>query len=314
MQLFDFHCDTLLRAYTEKQSLDNSKMFHITFNKANQYDKWCQLMAVWIDDTIRGTAAFDLVQNCYKLLCDSINKSEYDVEKYDDFSLLANSKNKLNVVLAVEGGAAINGDLQNISKLKKMGVRFLTLTWNAANEIGDGAGVDNPGHITSFGKQAIKELENNGIVIDVSHASDPLFWDVAEIAAKPYIATHSNSRAVCNHKRNLTDDQFLQICRSGGIVGLNFCDYFLKENGSANIYDILQHTEHFLALNGSKNIVMGGDFDGADMPNGITGIESMSSLYELFLKENYNEDLVKDIFWNNGMNFCENFDNKAILV
>lgn len=304
MHVFDLHCDTLYRANEENSSIiDNN--FHFSLKKAEKYEAYTQVMAVWIPDEYRGEAALNLVNSCYNLLEKQLEQ-QIVFKKADS---LLNNKNKYNILLAVEGGAALCGKIGNIKKLHDMSVRFLTLTWNGSNEIGDGVLCKNPHGLTAFGKQAISELENNNIIIDVSHASDPLFWDVAEIAQKPFVATHSNSRKICSNKRNLTDEQFKYICKIGGIVGLNFHKYFVTENGSANFDNLLNHIEHFLSLGGENTIALGSDFDGADMPDCITGAESMYDFYNYLLSKKYSEELIKKLFYCNAKNFCEKYDS-----
>lgn len=302
MQVFDLHCDTLYRAFTDKKTL-NEPHYHISINRGLKYDKWAQVMAIWIPDELRGHKAFDFANSAIDYLHKQ-NIQQRKIQLFDSF----HKEDDYHFCLAIEGGAALGGELKNVKHFRKRGVRFLTLTWNAENEIGDGAGVEASKGITAFGKKVIKEMELCGMIVDVSHASDVLFYDVAAMAGRPFVATHSNARAVCNHKRNLTDDQFLQIKNIGGLVGLNFCTHFLNENQPAGLKDILNHTEYFLSLGGENIVCLGSDFDGTDMPNGITGIESMALLYEYYLKHNYNEGLVKKIFYENANAFCQNFD------
>lgn len=308
MNLFDLHCDTLYRAAIEKGSIINND-YHISIKKGQKYNKWFQTMAVWIPDEVKGDDAFNLFLDCYKKLKEDIVKSEYEINHVKNFSLLKGSSAKTNVILSVENGSALNGKIENVRLFSNLGVRFITLTWNDSNDIGDGAGVENPNGITAFGKKIIKEMEKEKITADVSHASDPLFWDVMEISSRPVIATHSNSRTICNHKRNLTDEQFRAIVKNKGIVGLNLHKYFIKENGEADLQDILLHIEHFLSLGGEKTLALGTDFDGAEMPHDVKGIENLSDFYELLLRKNYKEELIKDIFFGNAYKFCENFDN-----
>lgn len=303
MRIFDLHCDTLYKANDEKSSIvDND--FHFSLKKAEKYESYTQVMAVWIPDEYRGEAAFNLVDSCYNLLEKQL-KEQGIFKKIDN---LLNTKSKYNVVLSVEGGAALCGKIENIKKFRDMGIRFLTLTWNGSNEIGYGILCENPRGLTIFGKQAISELEKNNIIIDVSHASDPLFWDVAEFAQKPFVATHSNSRTICGNNRNLTDDQFKYICKIGGIVGLNFYKYFIIDDVDSSFDDLRNHLEHFLSLGGENTVALGSDFDGADMPDYIKGVESMSDFYNYLLSKNYSEELVEGLFYYNAKNFCEKYD------
>lgn len=211
-------------------------------------------------------------------------------------------------MLTVEGGAVLGGKLENVDYLAKCGVKIMTLTWNGNCELGDGIGVEGAKGLTDFGKSVVAKMEHNSIAVDVSHSSVPMFYDVAELSTRPFCATHSNSKQICPHRRNLTDEQFSIIRDKGGIVGLNLSRGFLREDeDKACMLDVLRHAEHFLSLGGEKTLAIGTDFDGTDIPIDMTGIESMNKLYELFLKHNYNEKLLEDIFFNNARNFLLRF-------
>lgn len=305
MRVFDLHCDTIYRANAEKSSVTDNN-FEFSFKKAEKYKSYTQVTAVWIPDEYRGESAFSLFDDCCKLINYELHDNPCgfrQAEKAEDIG-----KNPYNIILSVEGGAVLGGDLDRVELLKKRGVRLLTLTWNGSNEIGDGILCKNPKGLTKFGKKLIPILEENNIIVDISHASEPLFYDVAQLAKKPFVATHSNSRKYCSNKRNLTDEQFRYICKSGGIVGLNFHRYFLKDDGNPDFSDIEKHMEHFLSLGGEDNIALGSDFDGAEMPNCITGVESMADLYEYFLSRNYSEDILRKIFYNNAERFFKIYD------
>lgn len=302
MNVFDLHCDTLFKANEKSGSIiDND--YEFSFKKASKYNKYTQVMAVWIPDEYRLEKAENLFMQCYNLLKQQLNKN-----KEFQQNLELNSLSDYNVILAIEGGSALAGKLENIKKYREMGVRFLTLTWNGSNEIGDGIKCENPKGLTDFGKKAIPLLEENGIIIDVSHASEPLFWNVAELAQKPFVATHSNSRTICSNMRNLTDEQFKYICKIGGIVGLNFHRFFITDDGKADFSHIEKHLEHFLSLGGENILALGSDFDGADMPSCIKGAESMADLYEYLLSKNYNEALLEKLFYSNAVEFLKKYD------
>lgn len=303
MQLFDLHCDTLYRAYTEKSTLFNDS-FHISFNKTGEISPYIQCLAIWIPDEYRKENAEKLFLGCVNKLEEQLENTDIKWCKNGDDIREVQSKKQKGIILTVESGAVLSGKIENISMLKKYGVRMMTLTWNGKNELGDGVGVENGGGLTDFGKKAVREMEKNNIIVDVSHASERLFYDVAEITEKPICASHSDSKKITPHKRNLTDEQFEIIKNSGGLVGLNFCrDFLNKRATNAEMYDIIRHAEHFLSLGGEKTLAIGGDFDGADIPHDMSGIDSMPELYELFLKQNYSQSLVDDIFFNNAADF-----------
>lgn len=307
MKLLDLHCDTLYRAFTENGGLSDND-FHIAFNRTSDIRPYVQCMAVWIPDELRKEEALRLFDGCRKKLGDELKSGAARLVRLArDISYVEENRGK-GVILTVEGSAVLGGKLGNIDYLADCGVKIMTLTWNGACEIGDGVGVENARGLTSFGKEAIKRMEQVGIAVDISHASVPLFYDVAELAEKPFCASHSNSRAVCPHRRNLTDEQFGIIRDSGGVVGLNLSRGFLREDeDKACMEDVLRHAEHFLSLGGEKTLAIGTDFDGTDIPEDMTGIESMAELYELFLKHNYKEELLEDIFYNNARGFLSYF-------
>lgn len=307
MRLFDLHCDTLYRANFENGSLfDNT--FHISFNRTDGIEPYIQCMAVWIPDEFRNKNAIQLFENCRQKLNNQLRDTDIRIiHSKDDIQAIEIAKGK-GVILTVEGGAALGGNLNNVDYFAECGVKMMTLTWNGSCEIGDGIGVENAKGLTEFGKTVVEKMEQNGIIIDISHASIPLFYDVVELAKKPICASHSNSKSICSNKRNLTDEQFSIIKESGGIVGLNLSRGFLRDDeDSACMIDVLKHAEHFLSLGGEKTLAIGTDFDGTDIPIDMTGIESMNMLYEIFLKHNYNESLVEDIFFNNARNFMLEF-------
>lgn len=307
MKLFDLHCDTLYRAFFENGGLFNND-FHISFDRIDSIEPYIQCMAVWVPDEFRNKNAIQLFENCRKKLNDELKDTNIKIIYSQDDIIEIESKKGKGVVLTVEGGAVLGGKLENVDYLAKCGVKIMTLTWNGNCELGDGIGVEGAKGLTNFGKSVVAKMEQNSIVVDVSHSSVPMFYDVAELSTKPFCATHSNSKQICPHRRNLTDEQFSIIKDKGGIVGLNLSRGFLREDeDKACMLDVLRHAEHFLSLGGEKTLAIGTDFDGTDIPIDMTGIESMNKLYELFLKHNYNEKLLEDIFFNNARNFLLRF-------
>lgn len=307
MKLFDLHCDTLYRAFFENGGLFNND-FHISFDRIDSIEPYIQCMAIWVPDEFRNKNAIQLFENCRKKLNDELKDTNIKIIYLQDDIIEIESKKGKGVVLTVEGGAVLGGKLENVDYLAKCGVKIITLTWNGNCELGDGIGVEGAKGLTDFGKSVVAKMEQNGIIVDVSHSSVPMFYDVAELSTRPFCATHSNSKQICPHRRNLTDEQFSIIRDKGGIVGLNLSRGFLREDeDKACMLDVLRHAEHFLSLGGEKTLAIGTDFDGTDIPIDMTGIESMNKLYELFLKHNYNEKLLEDIFFNNARNFLLRF-------
>ena len=204
--------------------------------------------------------------------------------------------------MSIEGGEGIYS-LAHLRNFYRLGVRIIALTWNFSNHIASGAlETDETRGLTEFGKLVVAEMNRLGIFADVSHLNDKSFYDVAEYSNKPIIASHSNARAVCRSKavcpveRNLTDDQFEIIKKSGGCVGINFCPDFLNESGKADIEDIIRHIEHFMSLGGEDNVGIGADFDGIDStPDGINGVEDIYKIFDRLLQKGYTENQIEKI-------------------
>ena len=270
MKYFDLHCDTIGECHLQKHSLYRNHL-HVDLSRGAGFSAWTQCFAIWIPDEIRGLQALDYFKAVYQTYVRECTKNKMLVTPCAEISdfVRAEQLETCGAVLTVEGGAVLGGSPENISYLASCGVRMLTLTWNGTCEFGDGAMVTHPKGLTEFGRKAIPKLEQHRIAIDISHASEPLFYDVAEIASKPLVASHSNAKAICNHPRNLTNEQIKIIKQSGGLIGLNFHPPFLKDDGIATVDDLIAHTEHCLSLNTQDSLAIGSDFDGADLPQGI---------------------------------------------
>ncbi|MEE0914233.1 MAG: membrane dipeptidase [Ruminococcus sp.] len=309
MHIIDLHCDTLYKAVTENIFLDSNQM------EVSPYiNKGIQCYAIWLPDEYSGEKAEQTFFKAANLLKSECKRIGVKFVGNSDNLRKTFSENKFSACFTVENSLALNNKIENVKNFADLGVRIMTLTWNGRNPVGDGAEVDNPTGITEFGKKVVTEMERYNIVVDVSHASDKLFYDVAEIARRPFIATHSNSRSVTSHKRNLTDEQFEIIKNNGGIVGLNFHNAFLSdEPDKASKYDLLKHTEKFLSLGGENTIAIGSDFDGCSLSDDIKGSISMAEIYEMFLRYNYKESLIRKIFFENALKFFENFDKERIM-
>ncbi len=178
--------------------------------------------------------------------------------------------------------------MEDVDYLKGCGVRAVALTWNNTNLLAGGVHDPDAG-LTEFGRAVVRRMEDSGILVDVSHLSDKSFYDVARIAREPIVATHSNSRTICPHPRNLTDDMFKIINDSGGCTGINLYPLFLTENSECTSKDALKHIEHFISLGGIDAIGIGADFDGTNdsLPQDLQGCEEVCRLLELIDNREY---------------------------
>ena len=179
------------------------------------------------------------------------------------------------------------------------GFRISTLGWNESNVL---TGSNQTGEgLTDLGREYVRNAQSLGILVDVSHISDAGFWDIMKITQAPVIASHSNSRAVCGHARNLTDDMFRAIRDTGGVAGINQFAEFLGEKPTMDT--ICDHIFHFLEMDPEcRHIALGGDLDGCDaLAEGFEGVQSYPALANRLLERGLTEEMVMDIYWNNAL-------------
>lgn len=296
MRYFDLHCDTLFECVKQKCSLKENSLA-IDLKRGGVFSDWVQTYGFWIPDTYRGQDAYDCFLRQYTLFQDFLQT----IEELDLYPKGGKGKGQCSALLAVEGGAALHGDLRVIWDLKKKGIRLLTLTWNGENEIASGA--LSRGGLTSFGEKAVAELEKAAIVIDVSHLNEESFWDVYKKAKRPLIATHSNAHSVCPHPRNLKDDQIRAILETDGLIGLNFFGEFLYDQKEKNTYRMIaRHIDYFLKLGCESHLAIGSDFDGAVMPEGLEGIEKIPAFYQ-YIEMQYGKRIAEKLFFENADRF-----------
>ena len=205
----------------------------------------------------------------------------------------------MSAVFTIEGPAGFNFDPARLEDLYRMGFRITSLGWNEKNVLA-GSNVTGGG-LTDRGKEYIKEAQRLGMIIDVSHISDEAFWDIMDITQAPIVATHSNSRAGCNHSRNLTDEMFRAICETDGVAGCNLCAEFIGEK--PNLDTACDHIFHYLELDPSgRHVALGGDLDGIDkMPEGFCGVQDYGKLAARLLERGLDETTLNQIFWSNAL-------------
>ena len=212
------------------------------------------------------------------------------------------AENKTAAFLTIENGSALAGDITRVHTLAEQGVRAITLTWNGENELGSGHTTDHG--LSEFGKEAVREMEKEGILVDVSHLNDHGFADLLEVAAKPFVATHSNARALCSHKRNLTDDMIREMVRRDCLIGLNYFVKFLRDDGEVHsLDDIYRHTMHFFELGGKKNLALGSDFDGSLLPECLNTPAKAASIYEYLISRGVSQEDADGVMYKNAQEF-----------
>ena len=295
--LFDGHCDTGSKALRKNCGLYSNGL-HVDLERLGNYGPSCQIFAIFAEND------FEL---SYKRIMAGI-KSELE-KNSDSVALCRNaediektvSSGKTAALISVEGAELLGCDEDKLAKAKDDGVSSVNITWNFENALSGTNAQGRDKGLSSLGKSFVKKCGALHIAVDVSHISDKGFWDVAECEV-PFFASHSNSRSVCGHKRNLTDDMFKAIVSSGGVAGLNMYADFLGDN--PDISTVIKHIDRFLSLGGEKNIAIGADFDGCEsLPKGIKGVQDMYKIYDELIRLGYGKELADDIFFNNMFRF-----------
>lgn len=302
-RIIDLHCDTLTECRKYGCGLVDDRL-HLSLNKLPEGYRLCQAMAAFIPDTLRGMAARAYYEELCGVFQDLMRRNGAVIAQVADTAAVGEAleQRPFAAILTVEGGAVLAGDAAYLDRLYRDGVRMITLTWNDANEICGGAATDEG--FTPFGRSAVARMEELGIAVDVSHLSDRGFWELCGMAKRPFVASHSNSRAVCGHRRNLTDDMFREIVRRGGLVGLNYYRAFIAPEGETeHIGDLLRHLHHFLDLGGEDVLALGSDFDGADMPPYLTGLDGVGNLIDAITASGVSQPVVEKIIYENARRF-----------
>ena len=207
---------------------------------------------------------------------------------------------KKSIMLGIENGHALDGKMENLYHFAKRGIVYMTLCHNGDNDICDSARGSQTHHgVSAFGKQVIQEMNRLGIMVDLSHAHEKSFYDALEISKQPIVCSHSSCRALCDHPRNLTDDQMRALAAKGGVMQVTLYNGFLVKDGQATIEDAMRHLEHAIKIMGIDHVGLGTDFDG---DGGICGLASSSELTNFtrqLLARKFSEEDIQKIWGGN---------------
>lgn len=308
VSVFDLHCDTALsllgESLNEAGSLKKNEL-HIDLERASRLDGYCQCFACFTTPMMQEWNKLSPIVVFERELA----TIQREVDRNQDLIAFAYSageveanraQGKMSAILTIEGPAGFGFDPALLENLHQIGFRISTLGWNEANEL-TGSNVTGGG-LTDRGREYIREAQRLGMLVDVSHISDEAFWDIMDCTQAPIVASHSNSRSLCGHSRNLTDDMFRAICQTGGVAGINQYGEFLGEQPTLDT--VCDHIFHFMELDPSgKHIALGGDLDGCEtLSQGFEGIQSYPALAQRLLERGLEEKTIGDIFWNNALN------------
>ena len=316
----DTHCDTLQAffpgrtrpptPYREGKGLrDRSKEGHLDLPKMQEGGIGCQAFAIFVATSPYPPRplhrALDLVDIFYRE-CERNRDQILPVTSHREI-MEAKEQAKVAALLSIEGGGEIiEADIAMLRVLYRLGARMMSLTWNHRNQLADGVRESRTGSgLTNLGVEAIEEMKRLGMVIDVSHLSDSSFWSLAEIADVPIIASHSNCREICDHPRNLTDDQIGALAKLGGVIGMNFAPHFLRKRGreeGASVKDVADHIDHIVELVGVDHVGLGSDYDGiSSTPRGLEDAAKMPNVTIELVSRGYGEAEIEKILGGNHL-------------
>lgn len=330
-KVFDLHCDTLDRlaargnpsvlpefaahdALLDKESLSSlsSNAAHVSLDQTKNF-AWTQCFAIFVPDALKGKEAWDFYQFVYSFFQSQLEEHEERIVQVRNMAErnAALEAGRTAAFLSVEGASFFEDDYAFEPRLETLldnGVSLMTLTWNAENALGSGVG--DWGGLTPFGKMVVSCLDQKEVTIDVSHLNDEGFTNLCEIATRPFIASHSNARAVCDHPRNLADWQLHEMRERQGLVGLNFCPAFISAlHTDPTPEDVLRMVDHLLEVAGEDVPALGSDYDGTDVPSWLQPCSQMKELYALLAKE-FGKEIADKIFFQNAENFFERMEKK----
>lgn len=310
--VFDLHCDTAL-ALLGKDFQGNGNLrknnHHIDLERAGTLPGYAQCFACFTSPWEKLPGSLTVADVFERELAVVLREMEKNADMIH-LAYTADDVQKnlddgiMSAILTIEGPAGFGFDPALLEDLYKIGFRISTLGWNEKNPLCGSHKTG--GGLTDLGREYVKEAQRLGMIIDVSHISDEAFWDIMKVTEAPIIATHSNSRAVHDCSRNLTDDMFQAICETGGVAGFNQFAYFVGND--ADLDTACKHFNHFAEMDPScRHIALGGDLDGCDiLPKGFEGVQDYPKLAEKLLKHGFTEQMIRDIFWNNALTVMRN--------
>lgn len=301
-KVFDGHCDTILRCYQRGGGFRRNQG-HLDLERMGPYGGWAQFFACFGEpEDFPGKPLWQVFQEEVALFRKQMEENA-DLAIHCRTAAEAEkawARGKTAAFLSAEGAELLDCDVRKLEIAYDQGLRAVNITWNHANIL-SGTNVEEPERgLSGEGRAFVRRAQELGMLVDVSHLSDPGFWDVIELADKPIFASHSNSRRLRSHPRNLTDEQFTAIIGNHGVAGLNMCDEFLGE--APTVDTLVAHVEHWFGLGGEENTALGGDWDGISRPPaGISGIQDLHKLADRLLRMNYPEERVDGLFYKNLM-------------
>lgn len=328
MKVWDLHCDTLSELRCAEQagapkSFEHNDL-HIDLARLEQGDYLLQCFAAFVDLKDAAPGADPLVTALEEIDWFKRIMAQYPdriAPVYTAADLRANAAaGRVSGMLTIEEGGCCKGSLGVLRRMYELGVRMMTLTWNHENELASPNVVPGAGHtlwpcrpntetgLKERGFEFLAEMERLHMIVDVSHLSDKGFWDIVEHSTRPFVASHSNCRALAPHCRNLTDEMIRAMAERGGLVGLNYCAQFLDDQPDpalcrSTVALMAKHAAHFKQVGGIELLALGSDFDGIGGALELDSCAKLPLLADALRREGFSEDEAERIFSRNAVRF-----------
>lgn len=307
----DTHCDTpmLFPQGVDFSKRDNRAL--VDLHKMADGRQDAVIMAAYIPQDYEQSA-YKYAENIFDKIEQTIAENHNSLAKATNKEeLIANkAAGKHSIMLAIENGKALEGDIKQIEHFAERGIVYITLCHNGDNNICDSARGENTyGGLSDFGKDVVREMNRCGVMVDLSHAAESSFYDALQLSSKPIVCSHSSCKALCNHPRNLSDKQMRDLAAKGGVCQITLYPGFLREDGKATINDVVEHLEHAINIMGIDHVGIGTDYDG---DGGVTGMSNASENIQLtmaLLKRGYSATDIEKIWGGNWLRVMEEVKN-----
>ena len=297
----DTHCDTPMLFPQGIRFDQRDPRILVDLQKMTEGRLDATIMAAYLpqpteNPTVYADNIFDQIEAIVRKKSDYVRIARTPAELWEN-----KRAGRKSIMLGIENGIALDGKLENLQHFADRGIVYMTLCHNGDNDICDSASKSNQTHggVSAFGEQVIKEMNRLGILVDMSHAGEKSFYDALDISTRPIVCSHSSARALCDHPRNLTDDQMRALAAKGGVAQTTIYHGFLRNDAEATILDVIAHLEHAIDVMGIDHVGLGTDFDGDGGVRGLADASELIHFTRQLLARRYSDEDIQKIWGGN---------------
>lgn len=314
----DTHCDTPMFFSQNIDIRRRDPKILVDLHKMEEGGLDASIMAAYIPQGARDNeglaAATRMADDIFAQIDKMVGEADgVELARTPAELMLIKQRGKHAIMKAIENGYALAKDISNVERYAREGVVYITLCHNGDNDICDSAAKTHNEHggVSEFGEQVIHEMNRCGIMVDLSHGGEKSFYDAMEISSLPIVCSHASARALCDHPRNLTDEQLRALRKSGGVAQVTFYEGFLRRDGKATVLDAMEHLEHIIEVAGIEHVGIGSDFDGDGGVSGIASAAEMINITKRLLRKRYSEDDIALIWGGNFLRVMQQVQDAA---